>query len=403
MRFTDINYYNYLQVSEQAEQEVIEAAYKRLARKYHPDNDFSTESEERMKLINQAYDVLSDAAKRKEYDRWLLAQRKSSNTSRTYDRTGYDQRDNYNSKNENTNIDINMDALFNSARMRSRDWKQCQENTFYEEKKSQKRKRNLKTVVFLVVRIALLIGGYTIYTDNGKGIKDKFEKAFGKVEESSKSIEGKDDADVEPEEENTEEQNAEEENSTEQQYQVTTDGSMLNVRKTPQANGELIQKLANGTICETTGNVTEDGWAEIVIPESRQTGWASQQFLSAIPNTEVNGAGTESFSTKAMSDQVTMTLVDKSVENSYVVIRVENNMDCDIVLMGLPTVVIAGESVDMDGQSNFDYINVNIAAGSYKDITYIIDPRAFASDTELTGTIWSASIEEDRSYSLKIN
>lgn len=403
MRFTDINYYNYLQVSEQAEQEVIEAAYKRLARKYHPDNDFSTESEERMKLINQAYDVLSDAAKRKEYDRWLLAQRKSSNTSRTYDRTGYDQRDNYNSKNENTNIDINMDALFNSARMRSRDWKQCQENTFYEEKKSKKRKRNLKTMVFLVVCIALLIGGYTIYTDSGKGIKDKFEKAFGKVEESSKSIESKDDANVEPGEENTEEQNAEEENSAEQQYQVTTDGSMLNVRKTPQANGELIQKLANGTICETTGNVTEDGWAEIVIPESGQMGWASQQFLSAIPNTEVNDAATESFSTKAMSDKVTMTLVDKSVEDNYVVIRVENNMDCDIVLMGLPTVVIAGESVDMDGQSNFDYINVNIAAGSYKDITYIIDPRAFASDTELTGTIWSASIEEDRSYSLKIN
>lgn len=403
MRFTDINYYNYLQVSEQAEQEVIEAAYKRLARKYHPDNDFSTESEERMKLINQAYDVLSDAAKRKEYDKWLLAQRKSSNTSRTYDRTGYDQRDNYNSKNENTNIDINMDALFNSARMRSRDWKQCQENTFYEEKKSKKRKRNLKTMVFLVVCIALLIGGYTIYTDSGKGIKDKFEKAFGKVEESSKSIESKDDANVEPGEENTEEQNAEEENSAEQQYQVTTDGSMLNVRKTPQANGELIQKLANGTICETTGNVTEDGWAEIVIPESGQMGWASQQFLSAISNTEVNDAATESFSTKAMSDKVTMTLVDKSVEDNYVVIRVENNMDCDIVLMGLPTVVIAGESVDMDGQSNFDYINVNIAAGSYKDITYIIDPRAFASDTELTGTIWSASIEEDRSYSLKIN
>ena len=403
MRFTDINYYNYLQVSEQAEQEVIEAAYKRLARKYHPDNDFSNESEERMKLINQAYDVLSDAAKRKEYDKWLLAQRKSSNTSRTYDRTGYDQRDNYNSKNENTNIDINMDALFNSARMRSRDWKQCQENTFYEEKKSKKRKCNLKTMVFLVVCIALLIGGYTIYTDSGKGIKDKFEKAFGKVEESSKSIESKDDANVEPGEENTEEQNAEEENSAEQQYQVTTDGSMLNVRKTPQANGELIQKLANGTICETTGNVTEDGWAEIVIPESGQMGWASQQFLSAISNTEVNDAATESFSTKAMSDKVTMTLVDKSVEDNYVVIRVENNMDCDIVLMGLPTVVIAGESVDMDGQSNFDYINVNIAAGSYKDITYIIDPRAFASDTELTGTIWSASIEEDRSYSLKIN
>ena len=75
----------------------------------------------------------------------------------------------------------------------------------------------------------------------------------------------------------------------------------------------------------------------------------------------------------------------------------------DEIIDKILTVVIAGGSVDMDVESNSGSLNADIAAGSYKDITYIIDPRAFTADTELTGTIWSASIEEDRSYRLKIN
>jgi curved DNA-binding protein CbpA len=63
------NYFQVLNVSEDAEPEVIRAAYKALAKKYHPDcGNFSKETaEKQMALINQAYEVLSDDFKRTEY------------------------------------------------------------------------------------------------------------------------------------------------------------------------------------------------------------------------------------------------------------------------------------------------------------------------------------------------
>lgn len=60
--------YRILQVDHLAEPEVIEGAYKRLSRKYHPDTNKDTGAEAKMKLINQAYQILSDPEKRREYD-----------------------------------------------------------------------------------------------------------------------------------------------------------------------------------------------------------------------------------------------------------------------------------------------------------------------------------------------
>jgi len=62
------DYYAILQVSPTAEKEVIEAAYRKLAQKYHPDINKSPEAEEKMKRFNAAYEVLSDPAKRAAYD-----------------------------------------------------------------------------------------------------------------------------------------------------------------------------------------------------------------------------------------------------------------------------------------------------------------------------------------------
>jgi len=63
------DYYKTLQVHPQAEQEVIEAAYKRLAKKYHPDVAGSEleHSEMTMQRINQAYEILKDGNRRKAY------------------------------------------------------------------------------------------------------------------------------------------------------------------------------------------------------------------------------------------------------------------------------------------------------------------------------------------------
>ncbi|MFC1964743.1 J domain-containing protein [Chloroflexota bacterium] len=62
------NYYTILQVDPHAEPEVIQAAYRRLAAKHHPDVDPSPKAVERMKLLNAAYEVLSDSVKRREHD-----------------------------------------------------------------------------------------------------------------------------------------------------------------------------------------------------------------------------------------------------------------------------------------------------------------------------------------------
>jgi len=64
--------YEILQVDPRAEPEVLEAAFRRLARKYHPDVSPSVDSVERMKDLNAAYQVLRDPGRRADYDRALL-------------------------------------------------------------------------------------------------------------------------------------------------------------------------------------------------------------------------------------------------------------------------------------------------------------------------------------------
>ena len=65
------DYYDVLGVSRDANEKELKRAYRRLARQYHPDmNPDNQAAEERFKEVNEAYDVLSDAEKRKSYDRF---------------------------------------------------------------------------------------------------------------------------------------------------------------------------------------------------------------------------------------------------------------------------------------------------------------------------------------------
>jgi len=67
MEFKD--YYKILGVDRNADEKEIKRAYRRLARKYHPDlNPGDKEAEKKFKEINEAYEVLSDPEKRKRYD-----------------------------------------------------------------------------------------------------------------------------------------------------------------------------------------------------------------------------------------------------------------------------------------------------------------------------------------------
>lgn len=63
-----VNYYDLLQINPAAETETVERVYRILASRYHPDNR-ETGDEERFRLLNEAYQVLRDPAKRREYDR----------------------------------------------------------------------------------------------------------------------------------------------------------------------------------------------------------------------------------------------------------------------------------------------------------------------------------------------
>lgn len=72
------NYYELLEVSENASPEVIEKAYKALAKKYHPDlqpDEKKQEAENKIKMINEAYEILSNKEKKQRYDEQLRIQK----------------------------------------------------------------------------------------------------------------------------------------------------------------------------------------------------------------------------------------------------------------------------------------------------------------------------------------
>lgn len=61
-------YYAILGVSEDANFQEIKKSYRKLAKKYHPDRNKSANAEETIKKINEAFEILSDRGKRKQYD-----------------------------------------------------------------------------------------------------------------------------------------------------------------------------------------------------------------------------------------------------------------------------------------------------------------------------------------------
>ena len=88
------DYYKILEVNKDASPEIIAKVYKILAKKYHPDlqdDSNKAESAEKFKEISEAYEILSDENKRKEYDQEFL----SSNQEGSIDVSEYENLKNY--------------------------------------------------------------------------------------------------------------------------------------------------------------------------------------------------------------------------------------------------------------------------------------------------------------------
>ncbi len=133
------NYYDILEINKNASPEIIEKAYKVLVRKYHPDlqeNELKQEYEEKLKLINEAYDVLSNEEKRKQYNleleqSELLNQQKSNinyeNSQMYQDETNNNQNSQSTAPNYNEQINNNINYDVEQARMQAEQQKKYEQ------------------------------------------------------------------------------------------------------------------------------------------------------------------------------------------------------------------------------------------------------------------------------------
>jgi curved DNA-binding protein len=91
----DKDYYKIMGVSPDASDKDIKTAYRKLARKYHPDISKEANAEEQFKEMGEAYEVLKDPVKRAEYDQYLKNREFNQNTRHSSRHTGAGQQHQY--------------------------------------------------------------------------------------------------------------------------------------------------------------------------------------------------------------------------------------------------------------------------------------------------------------------
>src|SRR4029434_10302880 len=97
MAATKRDYYEVLGIKRDASDKDVRQAYRKLARKYHPDvNPNDKTAEERFKEVSEAYEVISDKEKRAKYDRyghdWQFAEQAEAARAQGYGPSGFRSR-----------------------------------------------------------------------------------------------------------------------------------------------------------------------------------------------------------------------------------------------------------------------------------------------------------------------
>ena len=78
----DLNHYQTLEVNPAATQAEIKQAYRRMAKRFHPDSNHNIQDSDRIRRINAAYEVLNDPQQRRFYDRQLSSSTKAKRNHR---------------------------------------------------------------------------------------------------------------------------------------------------------------------------------------------------------------------------------------------------------------------------------------------------------------------------------
>ena len=82
------DYYKIMGLEKNATQEHIKTAYRKLARKYHPDVSKEPNAEEHFKELGEAYEVLKDPNKRQQYDQYSDHMHQTQQRSNSYNTSG---------------------------------------------------------------------------------------------------------------------------------------------------------------------------------------------------------------------------------------------------------------------------------------------------------------------------
>ena len=184
------NYYEILEVDKNASDEIIKVAYKALVKKYHPDLKEGTakiNAEDKIKQINEAYDILSNPEKKYEYDQNLINEdiskeqyeiilnenmnlKRELNIYKNNIYHNYRQNNRYTKENYDTTYNTNYNNDNNS------------QNTAYKEQNSNIKNNNfkeniserLKTLIAICITFLII---FIIY--NIPFIKDLFSSFLG--------------------------------------------------------------------------------------------------------------------------------------------------------------------------------------------------------------------------------